>query len=540
MHKLGEKKTMKDALNEFNKLTGRIKKFFNPKGEKRITEYDLLGLIERNLSVKFNLKDGFNTLLSDEKNYMELIKKLGYDYYSDFVKLTDKYTDVTTSLPDSKKEICSNMHVVVLENNITKNKVLGVRDILNLDFDLLSEFYFSKIIVLGEDILSEVFGDKEQLILAGNNDFESDEEIDKYFKKIMNQAILMGTSDIHIQKSQKDAELWFRIDGLKVEMGKMPIKTSRILKRRLITLADQEDSDFDSVDGIINYEFGKRKIKFRLGMINSKMNFSLVMRIIGGKTEISSDLTSLNYSERMQKAFEHMIRFQNGMVLVTGQVGSGKTQLMYALLKKLAEQGKYVVTIEHPVEYLVDEFFQIDLSEYDSASEEFKYGYPEAIIDILRQDSDIILIGETREEKTANQLVNASNLGQLVFTTMHTNSARATISRLTNSLGVEENDLVDNLRSIVSQKLVRMLCDNCKIEDGQGGFKSCGCEVCKNSGFKGRIPVPEVIIFKMGKGADFEDNYEYITLEESCEIQYKKGFISKEDSIKIVKGEELW
>jgi len=213
---------------------------------------------------------------------------------------------------------------------------------------------------------------------------------------------------------------------------------------------------------------------------------------------------------------------------------------MYALLKKLALQKQYIVTIEDPVEYTNEEFFQIDLSEYASASEEFKYGYPEAVVDILRQDSNIILIGETREPQTAMQLVNASNLGQLVFSTMHTNSAQATVARMTTSLGINMGDINDSLRGIVSQRLVRKLCKFCKEPDGQGGYKKTGCHECNNSGFKDRVPIAEVIRFKIGHGGDFNDPAEYMTVERASQLQYEAGNITKEDSLAITRGEELW
>ena len=320
----------------------------------------------------------------------------------------------------------------------------------------------------------------------------------------------------------------------------MPISIAKTLKRRLVTMADQEDSDYESINGVINYEYGKKNIKFRLGLINSKLNFSLVMRMIGGRGVVAHNLRGLNYPQETVDILSNLTKYANGMILITGQVGSGKTHLMYALLQQLAKQQQYVITIEDPVEYVDESFFQIDLSEFASASDEFKYGYPEAVVDILRQDSNIILIGETREPQTASQLVNASNLGQLVFSTMHTNSAPATVSRMTSSLGINEGDIIDNLRGIVSQRLVRKLCKYCKVEDEEGGFKKVGCEECNHTGFKDRVPIAEVVRFKIGHGGDFENPAEYMTVEKACMAQYHEGLITKQDAIAIIRGEELW
>ncbi|MBD3830173.1 MAG: Flp pilus assembly complex ATPase component TadA [Arcobacter sp.] len=489
---------------------------------------------------KFHLKGGYGDLIANEEKYEQFVRTLGYEYYATYNELSKYYQDTSFQLDEKKLEFCTTMYIITLEDKKNKNKVLGIRDVVNLDFEILSKFYFTKIVVLGEGVLSSVFGEDREIIFSSNSDTENDEEINKYFDKMMGQAILLGASDIHIQKTSRYASLWFRIDGIKVDMGTMPITIAKTLKRRLVTMADQEDSDYESINGVINYEYGKKNIKFRLGLINSKLNFSLVMRMIGGRGVVSHNLRGLNYPEETVQILSNLTKYANGMILITGQVGSGKTHLMYALLQQLAKQQQYVITIEDPVEYVDESFFQIDLSEFASASEEFKYGYPEAVVDILRQDSNIILIGETREPQTASQLVNASNLGQLVFSTMHTNSAPATVSRMTSSLGINEGDIIDNLRGIVSQRLVRKLCSYCKEPDGEGGYKKVGCDECNHTGFKDRVPIAEVVRFKLGHGGDFENPAEYMTVEKASMAQYKEGLITKEDAIAIIRGEEVW
>ncbi|QOG11229.1 GspE/PulE family protein [Arcobacter sp. FWKO B] len=504
------------------------------------SDISLSFLIEEAIKEKYNLKGGYGDLLSNEEQYADFVRSLGYEYYATYTELSKHYQDTSSQLDEKKLEFCASMYIITLEDKKTKNKVLGIRDVVNLDFEILSKFYFTKVVVLGEGILSSVFGEDREIVFGSHNDLENDEEINKYFDKMMGQAILLRASDIHIQKTSRSATLWFRIDGIKVEMGTMPIALAKTLKRRLVTMADQEDSDYESINGMINYEYGKKTIKFRLGLINSKMNFSLVMRMIGGRGVVSHNLRGLNYPEETVNILDNLTKYANGMILITGQVGSGKTHLMYALLQKLAKQKQYVVTIEDPVEYVDESFFQIDLSEFASASEEFKYGYPEAVVDILRQDSNIILIGETREPATASQLINASNLGQLVFSTMHTNSAPATVSRMTSSLGINEGDIVDNLRGIVSQRLVRKLCEHCKVPDGEGGYKKVGCGECSNTGFKDRVPIAEVVRFKIGYGGDFSNPAEYMTVEKASMAQYHAGLITREDALAIVRGEEVW
>ncbi|AXX93850.1 GspE/PulE family protein [Arcobacter ellisii] len=532
-----EKKSDFDFKDFFEKQKKSIYDFI---GKSDDPDTHLSNVIEDMIKEKFHLKGGYGDLIANEEKYEQFVRTLGYEYYATYNELSKYYQDTSFQLDEKKLEFCTTMYIITLEDKKNKNKVLGIRDVVNLDFEILSKFYFTKIVVLGEGVLSSVFGEDREIIFSSNSDTENDEEINKYFDKMMGQAILLGASDIHIQKTSRYASLWFRIDGIKVDMGTMPITIAKTLKRRLVTMADQEDSDYESINGVINYEYGKKNIKFRLGLINSKLNFSLVMRMIGGRGVVSHNLRGLNYPEETVQILSNLTKYANGMILITGQVGSGKTHLMYALLQQLAKQQQYVITIEDPVEYVDESFFQIDLSEFASASEEFKYGYPEAVVDILRQDSNIILIGETREPQTASQLVNASNLGQLVFSTMHTNSAPATVSRMTSSLGINEGDIIDNLRGIVSQRLVRKLCNYCKEPDGEGGYKKVGCDECNHTGFKDRVPIAEVVRFKLGHGGDFENPAEYMTVEKASMAQYKEGLITKEDAIAIIRGEEVW
>jgi type II secretory ATPase GspE/PulE/Tfp pilus assembly ATPase PilB-like protein len=532
-----EKKSDFDFKDFFEKQKKSIYDFI---GKSDDSDTHLSNVIEDMIKEKFHLKGGYGDLIANEEKYEQFVRTLGYEYYATYNELSKYYQDTSFQLDEKKLEFCTTMYIITLEDKKNKNKVLGIRDVVNLDFEILSKFYFTKIVVLGEGVLSSVFGEDREIIFNSNSDTENDEEINKYFDKMMGQAILLGASDIHIQKTSRYASLWFRIDGIKVDMGTMPITIAKTLKRRLVTMADQEDSDYESIKGVINYEYGKKNIKFRLGLINSKLNFSLVMRMIGGRGVVSHNLSGLNYPEETIRILSNLTKYANGMILITGQVGSGKTHLMYALLQQLAKQQQYVITIEDPVEYVDESFFQIDLSEFASASEEFKYGYPEAVVDILRQDSNIILIGETREPQTASQLVNASNLGQLVFSTMHTNSAPATVSRMTSSLGINEGDIIDNLRGIVSQRLVRKLCNYCKEPDGEGGYKKVGCDECNHTGFKDRVPIAEVVRFKLGHGGDFENPAEYMTVEKASMAQYKEGLITKEDAIAIIRGEEVW
>lgn len=139
-------------------------------------------------------------MIANEEAYASFVKSLGYEYYATYSELSKYYQDTSSSLDEKKLEICTSMYIITLEDRQTKNKVLGIRDVVNLDFDVLSKFYFTKIVVLGEGILSSVFGEDREIVFGSQSDLENDEAINKYFEKMMGQAILLGASDIHIQK----------------------------------------------------------------------------------------------------------------------------------------------------------------------------------------------------------------------------------------------------------------------------------------------------------------------------------------------------
>lgn len=229
-----DKKTIDINKFDFNKLLEKQKKSINNfLGKSDNNDAHLSNVIEDMIKQKFQLKGGYGDLIADEAKYAEFVRSLGYEYYSTYTELSKYYQDTSFQLDERKLEFCTSMYIITLEDKKNKNKVLGIRDVVNLDFEVLSKFYFTKIVILGEGVLSSVFGEDREIIF-GNNDTENDGEINKYFDKIMGQAILLGASDIHIQKTNRYASLWFRIDGIKLDMGTMPIAIAKTLKRRLL------------------------------------------------------------------------------------------------------------------------------------------------------------------------------------------------------------------------------------------------------------------------------------------------------------------
>ncbi len=478
--------------------------------------------------------------LADEEKYKEFAKKYGYTYIESIKELHNNYKNNSSSLPLNKKRLCNEHYMVPLTEIKTNTKVIAIRDIFNIDYGVINNFYFSKIIIFSPVVMEALFGELDEKLSFEEDYGENDEAIEEHINNILEQAVLVNASDIHIETNEKMGTVWFRVDGQKKDKGNMPIKIANVIKRKLAIMANKEDSETATINGIIQEEVAKRMCAFRLCIMNSQESFSAVLRVSTGKVKTKA-LKELGYGERSQKALQDMTKFYNGLILITGQVGSGKTMLMYTLLDMLNKKGLNIITAEDPVEQQKEEYFQKDLSQFADATEDYKYSFADAIVDMLRQDPDVILIGETREPETARQSIIASNTGHLVFTTMHTNSVEASTPRL-KMLGINEGDITDNLRGVVSQRLVESLCADCKEkdeDDKNGGYKKVGCVSCEGKGYKGRVPITEIAVFKIGFGGDMNNTIDYISLDDSANLQYEAGFITKEDCASIKAGEYI-
>jgi type IV pilus assembly protein PilB len=327
----------------------------------------------------------------------------------------------------------------------------------------------------------------------------------KLVNLILLDAIKKGASDIHIEPYEKDFRVRFRIDGVLYEVMKPPMKLRNAIISRLKIMSELDISERRlPQDGRIKLKLGKGKeMDFRVSICPTLFGEKVVMRLLD-KSNLQLDMTKLGFEDGQLKDFMEAVDRPYGMVLVTGPTGSGKTTTLYSALSKLNEVSWNISTAEDPVEF---NFFGINQVQMH---EDIGLNFAAALRSFLRQDPDIIMVGEIRDFETAEIGVKAALTGHLVLSTLHTNDAPGTVSRLLN-MGIEPFLVTASLNAIVAQRLCRRLCPECKkpaeLEDQallDAGFTAeeigtfqpmapAGCKSCNDRGYKGRVAVYEVM-----------------------------------------------
>ena len=328
----------------------------------------------------------------------------------------------------------------------------------------------------------------------------------KLVNLILLDAIKKGASDIHVEPYEKDFRVRFRIDGVLYEVMKPPMKLKSAIISRLKIMSELDISERRlPQDGRIKLKLGRGKeMDFRVSVCPTLFGEKVVMRLLD-KSNLQLDMTKLGFEEQQLKDFLEAIDRPYGMVLVTGPTGSGKTTTLYSALSKLNEVAWNISTAEDPVEF---NFFGINQVQMH---EEIGLNFAAALRSFLRQDPDIIMVGEIRDFETAEIGVKAALTGHLVLSTLHTNDAPGTVSRLLN-MGIEPFLVTASLNAIVAQRLCRKLCPDCRkpaeleeqayldagfapeeIGSFQAFDKGDGCKSCNDRGYKGRVAVYEVM-----------------------------------------------
>ncbi len=318
------------------------------------------------------------------------------------------------------------------------------------------------------------------------------------------EAYKVGASDIHLEPLEKSFRVRFRIDGVLYEMQSPPKKLqSAIISRLKIMTGSMSIAEKRlPQDGRIQVKMGRKSIDLRVSTVPTNHGESMVMRLLD-KSSLLLGLTELGFFSDDQEIFERLLRAPDGILLVTGPTGSGKTSTLYACLNQINKPDRKIITVEEPVEYQMNGINQVQVNS------EIGMSFPAALRSILRQAPNVIMIGEIRDLETASIATNASLTGHLVFSTLHTNDAPSAVARLID-IGVQPFLVATSIRAIMAQRLVRRLCPNCKepghlspselralqIEESQLGeanvMRTVGCEHCRQTGYKGRMGVFEI------------------------------------------------
>ncbi len=313
-----------------------------------------------------------------------------------------------------------------------------------------------------------------------------DAPIIRMLNALLTQAAKDGASDIHIEPYERSSSVRFRVDGTLREVVQPNKALHAALISRLKIMAELDIAEKRlPQDGRISLRIGGRAIDVRVSTLPSSHGERAVLRLLD-KTESRFTLEGLGMDGEVLKSFERLVQQPHGIVLVTGPTGSGKTTTLYASLGRVDTATTNVLTVEDPVEYELPGIGQTQVNP------KIDLTFAKALRAILRQDPDVIMIGEIRDYETASIAIQASLTGHLVLATVHTNDAPSSVTRLID-MGVEPFLLSSSLLGVLAQRLVRKLCPHCKRQDAEGHWHPVGCEKCSHTGYKGRTGVYELM-----------------------------------------------
>ncbi|MHC5172900.1 MAG: GspE/PulE family protein, partial [Planctomycetota bacterium] len=328
--------------------------------------------------------------------------------------------------------------------------------------------------------------------------------------KLLNQVLMLAirdkASDIHFEPFEDSYQMRYRIDGVLYDMESPPSYIAMALSSRIKVMADLDIAERRlPQDGRIALTMNGNPIDLRVSILPTMFGESVVLRVLD-RTQVNLSLDMLGMQERDLKVVQELIHKPNGIVLVTGPTGSGKTTTLYSALKDLNDVETKIITTENPVEYDIDGLVQVQIRP------DIGLTFAKCLRSILRQDPDIVMVGEIRDLETAQIAIQASLTGHLVFTTVHTNDAPSSIARLLD-LGLETFLITATLEGIVAQRLVRKICSKCKTEytpteemlmelelrpedvGDKTFYYGKGCNNCNKTGYRGRTGLYEIMTF---------------------------------------------
>jgi type IV pilus assembly protein PilB len=344
---------------------------------------------------------------------------------------------------------------------------------------------------------------EQALVQAGK-----DAPVIRLVNAVLTDAIKRGASDIHIEPYEKDFRIRFRIDGLLYEQLRPPMKMrdgiiSRVKIMAKLDIAEKRIPQDGRIKTVMKIEGKVKEIDYRVSTVPTLWGEKVVLRLLD-KEGLKLDLTKLGFEPESLERFQRAIGRPTGMILITGPTGSGKTNTLYSAIGQLNKPDKHILTAEDPVEFSISGCNQVQMKE------DIGLTFASALRSFLRQDPNIILVGEIRDFETAEIAIKAALTGHLVMSTLHTNDAPSSISRLVN-MGIEPFLVGTSVQLIQAQRLVRRVCQNCKEEVPYPkkalidiGFtaeeaetvkilKGKGCQICNGTGCKGRIALMEVL-----------------------------------------------
>jgi type IV pilus assembly protein PilB len=377
------------------------------------------------------------------------------------------------------------------------------------DMSALEEFDDSDMIDVGDfDALVSGAVDKVEVVQGSDETEAKPEDIEAPVIKLVNgiliNAIKLGASDIHFEPYERTFRVRFRVDGVLRKALGLPvqIKNATVSRLKIMSKLDIAEKRLPQ-DGRIKLRLGKREMDFRVSVLPTLFGEKVVLRLLD-KSALQLDMTRLGFEGAALEQFTEAIHRPVGMVLVTGPTGSGKTTTLYSALSELNKEADNIITAEDPIEFNFMGINQVQMHE------EIGLTFASSLRSFLRQDPDIIMVGEIRDFETAQIAIQAALTGHLVMSTVHTNDAPGTITRLID-MGIEPFLITSSVLLILAQRLVRKVCTECREPlnvnpklllglgipreeiNGFTAYKGKGCSICSNTGYKGRIGLYEVM-----------------------------------------------
>jgi len=359
--------------------------------------------------------------------------------------------------------------------------------------------------------LDEIINDMTDVEVVHDDHEESDDlekmagqsPVIKFVNYLISNAVREGASDIHIEPKEKFMRTRYRIDGVLFDMKQSPLKMHPAIVSRIKIMADLDISERRlPQDGKIKVSVGGRAIDLRVSTLPTNHGEKVVIRVLDSQS-ITRGLEQLGMEPDVTEGFSEQIALPHGILLVTGPTGSGKSTTLYSALRQMDGDKLNISTVEDPVEYELDFCNQVQVNE------KIGLDFATSLRSLLRQDPDVIMIGEIRDNETARIAVQAALTGHLVLSTLHTNDAACSITRLVN-IGIEPYLIAASLNGVLAQRLVRKICPKCKeiyhlsenvakymeragVETGEI-YHGAGCDNCRGSGYLGRVGIYEFLV----------------------------------------------
>lgn len=349
-----------------------------------------------------------------------------------------------------------------------------------------------------DDLMVSGFEDDEAL-----KDLASEAPIIRLVNHMFARALDLNASDIHFEPGEEFLDVRCRVDGIMQRLDRLPARISMAVASRLKLMARLDIGEKRlPQDGRIDYRLGSRNLDMRVSTLPGVHGESIVLRILD-RSDTAVSLQQLGMPQTILSTYQNLINQPHGMILITGPTGSGKTTTLYATLEKINNQRSKIITVEDPVEYQLEGVTQIQ------ANAAIGLNFAAGLRSIVRQDPDVIMVGEIRDHETADIAIESALTGHLVFSTLHTNDAAAAITRL-QDMGVESYLISSSLLCIQAQRLVRRICNHCakphsltpdeaqvlqvNALDYPLARKGTGCERCGETGYRGRIGLYELLV----------------------------------------------